>query len=129
MGKRWDVALKKVILEYEEACGKDAVSYREFGVSRCPLYQWRRAYRQNGTSGLMPRKPVALWHPKALASETIDKIIELRKGYSLGPQRICWYLERYQGIRTFCPRVYPTLIRHGLGLLSRNVARRDSIPS
>ncbi len=60
MGKRWRIPLKKVVLEYAEACGKDAASYREFGVSRSTFYEWREAYRQNGTAGLKPRYPPSL---------------------------------------------------------------------
>ena len=39
MGKRRDVGLKKVVLDYAEACGKDAEAYRGFGVSRSTFYE------------------------------------------------------------------------------------------
>jgi transposase InsO family protein len=59
-----------------------------------------------------------------LSTEAVEKILELRKTYSLGPQRIVWYLARYHGITTSCASVYRTLTRHGLRRLPRNVGRR-----
>ena len=124
MGKRWNVPYKKVVLEYAELCGRDVKSYRSFGVSRSTFYQWKKAFRENGATGLIPKKPIALHHPRALPPEAVEKILELRKVYGLGPQRITWYLERYHGIKTSCPSVYRTLVRHGLRHLPRNVGRR-----
>lgn len=124
MGKRRNVRYKKMVLEYARQFGKDAESYREFGVSRSTFYQWRKAFREHGAAGLIPKKPIALHHPKALSSEAVDKILELRRTCALGPQRITWYLERYHGIKTSCASVYRTLVRHGLRRLPRNVGRR-----
>jgi transposase InsO family protein len=124
MGKRWEIGLKKVVLEYADGIGKVSESCREFGVSRSTFYVWRKNYQENGTAGLMPRGPIALHHPKALPQETVVKILELREGYNLGPQRICWYLERYHGIKTSCASVYRTLVRHGVSRMPRNVGRR-----
>ena len=49
MGKRWTVPYKKAVLEYARLFGKNAESYREFGVSRYlhsglapPLTRYRR---------------------------------------------------------------------------------------
>lgn len=39
MGKRWAVPYKKGVLEYAELCGRDAKSYREFGVSKSTFYE------------------------------------------------------------------------------------------
>jgi len=124
MGKRWNVPYKKVVLEYAELCGRDTKSYRSFGVSRSTFYEWRKAFRKNGAAGLIPKKPVALHHPRALSPEAVQKILELRKTYCLGPQRISWYLVRYHGVNTSCASVYRTLVRHGLRRLPRNAGRR-----
>ena len=124
MKKRWEIALKKVVLEYAEGIGKVSESCREFGVSRLTFYVWRKNYQANGTAGLMPRRPIALHHPKALSNETVEKILELRKSYCMGPQRIFWYLERYHGIKTSCSSIYRTLFRHGVSRMPRNVGRR-----
>jgi transposase len=124
MGKRRNVPYKKMVLEYADLCGRDVKSYREFGVSKSTFYEWRKAFRENGAAGLIPKKPIALHHPRALSTEAVEKILELRKTYCLGPQRICWYLARYHGVNTSCASVYRTLIRHGLRRLPRNVGRR-----
>lgn len=123
MRKRWKVAFKKMVLEHAKLCGRDANAYREFGVSRSTFYQWRKAYRDHGAVGLVRKKPIALHHPRALASDAVDKILELRKTCGLGPQRITWYLERYHGIKTSCASVYRTLVRNGLRRLPRNARR------
>jgi len=124
MGKRWNVPYKKVVLEYADLCGRDVKSYREFGVSKSTFYAWRKAFRENGAAGLIPRKPIAWHHPRALSTETVAKLLDLRKTYCLGPQRIAWYLARYHGINTSCASVYRTLARHGLSRLPRHVGRR-----
>jgi transposase InsO family protein len=124
MGKRWNVPYKKVVLEYADLCGRDVKSYREFGVSKSTFYQWRKAFRENGAAGLIPKKPVALHHPRALSAETVAMLLDLRKTYCLGPQRIAWYLARYHGINTSCASVYRTLARHGVSRLPRHVGRR-----
>jgi transposase len=81
MGKRWNVPYKKVVLEYAELCGRDTKSYRSFGVSKSTFYEWRKAFRENGAAGLIPKKPVALHHPRALSPEAVQKTLELRKTY------------------------------------------------
>jgi transposase InsO family protein len=124
MYKRWNVPQKKVVLEYAELCGQDAKSYRSFDVPKSTFYEWRKIFRRHGAAGLVPRKPVALHHPRALSAETVEKILELRKTYCLGPQRISWYLARYHGIQASCPSVYRTLVRHKVSRLPRNTGRR-----
>jgi len=124
MAKRWAVPYKKVVLEYAELCGKDVKSYREFGVSRSTFYEWKKILKERGAPGLVPRRPIALHHPRALQSDVVDKILELRQTCCLGPQRITWYLERYHGIKTSCASVYRTLVRHRLRRLPPNVGRR-----
>jgi transposase InsO family protein len=124
MAKRWKVPFKNGVLEYADACHSDAESYRFFGVSKSVFYHWRKVFREQGAAGLIPKKPIALHHPRALSSEVVERIVELRKVYGLGPQRIAWYLERYHGTKTSCPSVYRTLVRQGLRKLPRNVGRR-----
>jgi hypothetical protein len=45
--------------------------------------------------GLIPKKPIARFHPEAIIPEVIDKVLDLRKSFQLGSWRIKWYLERY----------------------------------
>jgi len=67
---------------------------------------------------------VAKKHPRQLSTEAVETILDLRRQYHLGPQRITWYLERYHGITTSCSTVYRTLIRNGVGRLPKTVGRR-----
>jgi transposase InsO family protein len=124
MRKQWKVSYKKLVLEYAEECGRDVKSYKEFGVSRSTFYQWRKAFREHGAVGLIPQRPIALHHPRALPTVAVEKILELRSDYGLGPQRITWYLERYHGIKTSCASVYRTLVRQGLRKLPHMTGRR-----
>jgi len=124
MRKQWKVSYKKLVLGYAEECGSDVKSYREFGVSRSTFYQWRKAFREHGVAGLIPQRPIALHHPRALLPDAVEKILELRRVYGLGPQRITWYLERYHAIKTSCASVYRTLVRQGLRKLPRTIGRR-----
>jgi transposase len=102
-------------LGYAELSGKDVKSYREFGIARSTSYEWRKAFRVNGSPGPIPRKLVARHHPPALSQEATERILELRKTYGLRSQRVASYLERYHSIRISCASVYRTLVRHGLG--------------
>jgi site-specific recombinase XerD len=51
-----------MVLEYAREFGKDAESYREFGVSRSTFYQWRNAFREHGLAGLEGFKLHSLRH-------------------------------------------------------------------
>ena len=124
MATRWTVPYKKVVLECARLCGKDVKSYRDFGVSRSTFYEWKKILRQKGASGLVPKKPIALHHPRALQPEVVERILDLRRTCCLGPQRITWYLERYHGVKTSCASVYRTLVRHRLRRLPHSVGRR-----
>jgi transposase InsO family protein len=124
MAKPRMVPYKRMVLEYAELCGNDAKSYREFGIPKSVFYEWRKAFRQQGVAGLIPKKPIAGHHPRALSQEAVERILDLRKTYCLGPQRIAWYLERYHSIKVSCASVYRTLVRQGLRRLPRNVGRR-----
>jgi transposase len=65
-----------MVLEYADLCGRNAKSYREFGVSKSVFYVWRKAFREDGAAGLIPKKPIAYHHPRALSPETVEKILE-----------------------------------------------------
>ena len=124
MSKRWSVPYKTGVLEYTELIGRDTKSYWEFGVSKSTFYEWRKVFREKGAKGLLPKKPIARHHPRALSQEAVERILDLRKTYSLGPQRISWYLARYHSINVSCASVYRTLTRHGLSRLPRQAGRR-----
>jgi len=99
-------------------------SYRDFDIPKSTYYQWKRIFREKGIEGLISRKPIAKSHPRQLRPEVIEKIIDLRKLYHMGPQRIAWYMERYHGVKTSSSSVYRALIRRDLGCLAKGADRR-----
>ena len=115
---------KMTILEYARIFGNVAETCREFEVPRSSFYNWKKAFDKEGRAGLVGKKPIARSHPQQLSSEVVEKIIDLRQTYQLGPQRIAWYLERYHGITTSCSTVYSTLVRNGLRRLPKTAPRR-----
>ena len=126
--REWQDALavrrKKTILELAQGIGNVSKTCREYQVPRASFYRWRAALAREGIEGLRRKRPVAKKHPRQLSAEVVHKILDLRRQYHLGPQRITWYLERYHGITTSCSTVYRTLIRNGVGRLPKTVGRR-----
>lgn len=118
------IRFKLMVLEYAELSGNAAKACREFEVNRSTFYKWKKAYDQEGRMGLIRKKPIARSHPRQLSDEVVEKIIDLRRTYHLGPQRITWYLERYHGVTTSCSTVYRTLVRNGLRRLPKSAPRR-----
>lgn len=96
----------------------------EFEIPKSTYYMWRKKYLCEGKKGLERKKPIARSHPRSLPKESVDKILDLRKNYQLGPARITWYLERYHGIRTSKSTVSRTLVRHGVNRLPKTASRR-----
>ena len=108
------VRRKMVILEYARLCGNVAKACHGFEIPRFSFYKWKEAFDVGGKAGLARKEPIALSHPRKLFQEVVEKILHLRRVYHLGPQRITWYFERYQGLRTSCSTLYQTLLRNGM---------------
>lgn len=102
---------------YAKEWNNVARACRTFAVPRASFYKWKKAYDAEGEAGLVRKRPIARKHLRAIPQETIDKVLELRTGYHLGPQRIVWYMERYHGIRIAFSSVYRILVRHGVSRL------------
>jgi hypothetical protein len=49
---------KKLVFAYAEVCCSDAEAYRFFEIPRSTFYSWKRAFRQEGIRGLVPKRPV-----------------------------------------------------------------------
>jgi transposase len=124
IGKRWSAVYKRLVSELAVELGNDAKSYREFSVSQSTFYQWRKTFRKEGAAGLIPKKPITKSHPRQPSPDAVQKVIELRKTYHLGTERITWYLERYHGIHTSCSTVFRTLGRLGISRLPKSADRR-----
>jgi transposase InsO family protein len=118
------VQFKWSVLEYAKGCRTVAKACREFEIPRSTFYGWKKAFDKEGKAGLFRKKPVARNHPRSLAQDVVDKILDLRQTYKLGPERITWYLERYHGIKTSVSSVYRTLVRNGMRRLPKSSPRR-----
>ena len=116
---------KLAAIEYAEAWNNVSRACRTFCVSRAAFYRWKRIYDLEGEAGLMKRKPIAKDHPRRIPETTVEKVLELRRTYHLGPQRIVWYLERYHGITIAFSSVYRILVRNGERQLPNTVSRRE----
>ena len=55
MSKRWSPRYKRLVLELAEGLGSDTKAYREFNVSKSTFYEWRKIFRKEGASGLIPK--------------------------------------------------------------------------
>jgi len=115
---------KLAVLEFARGIGSVTKACQEFKVPRSTFYEWNKAYNKEGKEGLARKKPVAINHPRKLAQDVVDKILDLRQTYKLGPERITWYLERYHGIKTSVSSVYRALVRNGMRRLPKSSPRR-----
>ena len=124
------VARKLKILDYATKIGNVSKTCRYFGISRETFYVWKRSFSAYGDNGLKNKKPGLApgTCPWRIQGETEEKIIYLRKTYHFGPQRICWYLERYHGLKFTGHGIYSVLKRNGLNRLPSS-ERKSPIPS
>ena len=115
---------KLMVLEFARVSGNVKKTCREFNVPSSSFYEWKKKFKEGGRESLIRKKPIALSHPNQLPQQVVEKILELRQTYHLGPQRIAWYLERYHGVTTSCSTVYRTLIRNDMRRLPKSTPRR-----
>ncbi len=116
---------KLAAIEYAKTWNNVSRACRTFCVSRAAFYRWKKVYDVEGVAGLKQRKPIAKDHPRRIPDTTIEKVLELRRTYHLGPQRIVWYLDRYHGITIAFSSVYRILVRNGERRLPSTVSRRE----
>lgn len=119
-----EIQRKLRILGYAEKIGDVSKTCRYFGIGRASFYRWRKAYSDEGDTGLAAARSVPHNHPNKMSPEVEEKILHLRRTYHLGPIRIVWYLERYHAIKVSDAGVYRTLKRHGLNRLPRGTRVR-----
>jgi transposase InsO family protein len=116
---------KLAAIQYADTWKNVSKACRTFCVSRAAFYRWRKIYDVQGEAGLKQRKPIAKDHPRRILEANIEKVLELRRTYHLGPQRIVWYLQRYHGIAISFSSVYRILVRNGVRQLPDKVSRRQ----
>ena len=80
--------LRIAAFEYAKKWGNVARACRAFGVPRASYYRWKPAFDAEGEAGLIRKKPIARNHPNKISPEKVEKVLELRTKYHLGPQRI-----------------------------------------
>ncbi len=112
------------VLEYARGIGNNAKACRDLNIPDSSFYEWKKAYKKEGKAGLRRKKPVAYSHPKKIPIQVAEKILQIRRDYQLGPERIMWYLERYHGISVSESSVYRILARNGLNRLAKTAPRR-----
>jgi len=115
---------KIAAIEWAEKWGNVSRACRTFCVSRSGFYRWKKLYEEYGEEGLKLRKPIARDHPRRIPEATVQKALELRRTYHLGPQRIVWYMDRYHDTRISFGSVYRILVRNGVNRLPKQVGRR-----
>ena len=116
---------KIYLLEYISKSKKSVLQEcLEYGIPRSTFYEWKKKYELGGKDGLLRNKPIAINHPNKIRQPVIDKVLDLRKNYHLGPIRISWYLIRYHGINVSESSVYRILVRNGLNRLPKTASRR-----
>ena len=93
---------KMVVLEYAQALGSVSEACRAFEVPRSSFYRWKKAFEAGERAGLARKKLIAHRHPRQLPPQVVEKILDLRSTYNLGPQRITCYLERYHNFLFKC---------------------------
>lgn len=115
---------KIAAIEYAEKWGNVSRACRTFRVSRAGFYRWKKRHDEHGEDGLKLRKPIAKDHPRRIPEATVQKVLELRRSYHLGPQRIVWYMDRYHDTNISFSSVYRILVRNGVNRLPKHVGRR-----
>ena len=114
---------KLVVLDYAKHVGVTKAC-REFEVPRSSFYTWKKRYDEEGPSGLSPKKPIPKNHPRMTPPEVVEKILNIRKEYQLGPMRIKYYLDRYHGINISESTVYRVLRANGVNQLPKTAPKR-----
>ena len=115
---------KLAVLGYARDVGSNAKAIRDFEIPKSTFYLWRKAYEKEGIFGLKRKKPIAHNHPKQIQPQVVEKVLQIRQLYKLGPERIMWYLERYHGISISDSSVYRILARNGANRLAKTAPLR-----
>lgn len=114
---------KFIVLDHAKHAGVTKAC-REFEVPRSSFYCWKKRYDEEGYSGLYPKRPTPKSHPRMTPPAVVEKILNIRKEYQLGPLRIKYYLERYHGIGISESTVYRVLRANGVNHLPKTASRR-----
>jgi transposase InsO family protein len=92
---------------------------RRYGVSQGWVSKLLARYREEGEAAFEPRSRRPKTSPAAIAPDTVELIVGLRKdlsgqGLDAGPQTIAWHLEHHHQARVSAATIGRTLTRQGL---------------
>src|SRR5690606_34012667 len=90
---------------------------REYGISRKTGYKWTQRFLDGGVPNLVDRSRAAHHHPTAVASESVEAVLALRRRYpTWGPKKLEALLRREHPERAVPARstISALLRRHGL---------------
>lgn len=96
---------------------------KEFEIPRSTYYEWKSRHKKYGDKGFLRIKEDKQYQPR-IGSDIVDKILEVRKEFQMGPVRIKWYLERYYNIEVSDSSVYRILTKYGVNRLGKTASRR-----
>jgi transposase InsO family protein len=92
---------------------------RAYGVSQGWISRLMARYRTEGEAAFEPRSRRPKTSPAAIAHETVEHIVRLRKdltgeGLDAGPHTIAWHLQHHHGVTVSVTTISRLLTRHGL---------------
>jgi transposase InsO family protein len=90
-----------------------------YGVSQGWISRLMARYRTEGEAAFEPRSRRPKTSPAAIAHETVEHIVRLRKdltgeGLDAGPHTIAWHLQHHHGVTVSVTTISRLLTRHGL---------------
>ena len=92
--KKRDVQHKLRIFQYAAEIGHMAKACRYFGIARASFFRSKELCKKDGEAGHINKKPIPKNPTNRTPAEVVDKVLDLRQTYHLGPKRMVWYSSR-----------------------------------
>lgn len=104
---------------------------RAYGVSQGWVSRLVARYRAEGETAVEPRSRRPKTSPTALAPDTVDLIVRIRKeltgqGLDVGPEIIAWHLQHHHRLRVSRATISRHLTAHGLAVPTLRIRPRSS---
>ena len=94
-----EVQRKLRVRRYAERTRQVAKTCSYFCFGWAGFYSWRRAYEQDGEARLVDAKTIPKNPPNQIPPELPEKVLQMRRKYDLGPERVMWHLARYRSVK------------------------------
>ena len=108
------------LMSYEKNISK---ACEEYEIPRSTYYEWKSRHSKYGDNAFLRIKEDREYQPR-IDSDVVNKILDIRKEFQMGPIRIKWYLERYFDIKVSESSVYRILTKFGVNKLGKSVSRK-----